>query len=173
VALTESPIRPEVVLEGLSSSSDGAVLLFLGVVRDENLGRRVVGLVYEAYRDMAEETLASIAREAGERFGTDRISVLHRVGALRVGEVSTAIGVATPHRSEAYGASRYIIEEIKKRLPVWKRESYSEGGDGWLTGTVPNASEGSTGRGVGREGVRRGMGKGAGGTAPGFGEGPS
>jgi len=176
VALTEAAIRPEVVLEGLSSSSDGAVLLFLGVVRDENEGRRVEGLVYEAYREMAEETLASIAREAGARFGTDRIALLHRVGALRVGEVSTAIAVATPHRKEAYEASRYIIEEIKQRLPIWKRERYAEGGEGWVAGTVPAAAGSSPGEGSGGgsgEGGRRERGEGAGGLTSETGEGPA
>ena len=144
VAITEETIRTEEFLRELASSQDGALLLFLGVVRDHHDGRRVRGLVYEAYREMAEETLARIAGEAEARFGTDRIVVLHRVGALVVGEVSTAIAVATPHREEAYGASRYIIEEIKKRLPVWKLEEYAEGEARWVEGRVPPA-EGEAG----------------------------
>jgi molybdopterin synthase catalytic subunit len=137
VSITEASIRPGDVLEGLASPRDGALLVFLGVVRDHHDGRRVRGLVYEAYREMAEETLGRIAGEARDRFGTDRIVVQHRVGALQVGEVSTAIAVATPHREEAYGASRYIIEEIKRRLPVWKLEEYVEGEARWLEGSVP------------------------------------
>jgi molybdopterin synthase catalytic subunit len=137
VSITEASIRPGDLLEGLASPRDGALLIFLGVVRDHHEGRRVRGLVYEAYREMAEETLARIAGEAGERFATDRIVVQHRIGALQVGEVSTAIAVATPHREEAYGASRYIIEEIKRRLPVWKLEEYVEGEARWLEGSVP------------------------------------
>jgi molybdopterin synthase catalytic subunit len=136
-AITEERIEVEAVLEEVASPSDGAVLLFLGVVRNHHEGRQVAGLVYEAYREMAKETLERIAREAEKRFATDRMVVLHRVGALDVGEVSTVIAVGTPHREEAYGASRYVIEEIKSRLPIWKRERYVDGGDGWLEGTVP------------------------------------
>jgi molybdopterin synthase catalytic subunit len=126
------PIEPEEVLRGLGTSKDGAQLLFLGVVRDHSQGRVVTGLDYEAYESMAEHTLSRIASEASHRFGTDRISVLHRVGELKVGDVSTAIGVAAPHRGEAYEASRYIIEELKQRLPVWKREHFLEGDSEWV-----------------------------------------
>lgn len=136
-AITPDPIRPERILADLATAEDGALLLFLGVVRNHHQGRKVEGLVYEAYREMAEETLAVIAAEAGKRFGTDRVVVVHRVGVLRVGEVSTAIAVATPHREEGYGASRYIIEEIKKRLPVWKLEQYLDGDSGWVEGRIP------------------------------------
>jgi molybdopterin synthase catalytic subunit len=136
-AITEEKIDVETVLGEVASSSDGAVLLFLGVVRNHQEGRQVAGLVYDAYREMAEETLERIAGEAEERFATDRIVVLHRVGALDVGEVSTAIAVGTPHREEAYSASRYVIEEIKSRLPIWKQERYVDGGGGWLEGRVP------------------------------------
>jgi molybdopterin synthase catalytic subunit len=91
---------------------------------------------------MAEKTLAGIAAEASHRFGTDRITVLHRVGKLRVGEVSTAIAVATPHRGEAYEASRFIIEELKQRLPIWKREHYLEGDSHWVGGSMTADVEG-------------------------------
>lgn len=155
VSLTHEAIRTEDLLEGIASSRDGALVVFLGVVRDHHDGRRVRGLVYEAYREMAEETLARIAGEAGDRFGTDRIAVQHRVGALQVGEVSTAIAVATPHREEAYGASRYIIEEIKRRLPVWKLEEYVEGEARWVEGRVPSVE----GRASGPSWVERGDGR--------------
>ncbi len=130
--IVTEPIKPEEVLRDLGTSRDGAQLLFLGVVRDHSQGRVVKGLDYEAYESMAERTLSQIASEASHRFGTDRISILHRVGALQVGEVSTAIGVAAPHRGEAYEASRYIIEELKQRLPVWKREHFLEGESEWV-----------------------------------------
>ena len=150
--ITQEPIRPADLLAGFPSSADGAVLLFLGVVRDHNEGRTVRGLVYEVYQEMADETLGRIAQEAEERFDTDRILVLHRVGELDVGEVSTAILVATPHREEAYGASRYIIEEIKRRLPVWKQEEYVDGERAWVSGHVPGSEgvEHDAGGGEGR-----------------------
>ena len=131
-SIVSEPILPEQVLLDLTSHEDGACLLFLGVVRDHNQGRAVSGLEYEAYRGMAETTLAAIGAEASHRFGTDRVRVLHRVGELRVGEVSTAIAVATPHREEAYQASRFILEEIKERLPIWKREHYLDGDSDWI-----------------------------------------
>jgi molybdopterin synthase catalytic subunit len=136
-AITSHPIDVGHFLGDLPSSADGAVLLFLGVVRNHHDGRTVTGLVYEAYREMAERELDRITEEARERFGVHRIVALHRVGSLEVGEVSTAIGVATPHREDAYGASRYIIEEIKRRLPIWKLERYLDGGEGWVEGRIP------------------------------------
>jgi molybdopterin synthase catalytic subunit len=83
---------------------------------------------------MAEEVLAAIVGEAAERLGTDRIAVVHRVGELQVGDVSVAIAVSSAHRAEAYDASRYVIEEIKKRLPVWKHERYVGGDTAWVRG---------------------------------------
>ena len=130
--IVAEPIKPEEVLVELGTSQDGAQLLFLGVVRDHSQGKVVTGLDYEVYESMAERTLSQIASEASHRFGTDRITILHRVGALQVGEVSTAIGVAAPHRGEAYEASRYIIEELKQRLPVWKREHFLGGDSEWV-----------------------------------------
>ena len=140
VGMGEGPVDVERFLHGFASPEDGAVLLFLGTVRDHNDGRAVEGLEYEAYREMGEEVLAAIARETESRFGTGRIGIHHRTGKLAVGEVSTVIAVATPHREEAYGASRYIIEEIKKRLPVWKKEIYAGGDSHWLDGKVPPVS---------------------------------
>jgi molybdopterin synthase catalytic subunit len=131
------PIAPDAVLADVGSDEDGAVLLFLGVVRNHADGRSVRGMHYDAYTEMATSVLHEIATEAAARLGTDRVSVVHRTGELAIGEVSVAIAVSSPHRSESYEASRYVIEEIKKRLPVWKRERYTDGGDAWVEGTVP------------------------------------
>lgn len=139
VDVTREPIRPREVLDRVGADEDGAALLFLGVVRNHTDGRRVEGVGYEAYREMAEAVLGEIAGEAAEILGTDRIAVTHRIGELRVGEVSVAIAVSSPHRAEAYRASRYIIEEIKTRLPVWKKEHYAEGESAWLPGERPPA----------------------------------
>ena len=92
---------------------------------------------YDAYEEMAEAVLGEIAGEAAEVLGTDRVAVIHRIGELAVGEVSVAIAVSSPHRARAFEASRYVIEEIKKRLPVWKKERYVDGGQAWVAGTVP------------------------------------
>ena len=138
VAVVADPIDPGAVLASVGSDADGAVLLFLGVVRNHAGGRAVEGIRYDAYEAMATEELGAIAREAAERLGTDRIAVVHRVGELAVGEVSVAVAVSSPHRAEAYAASRQIIEEIKKRLPVWKKERYREGGSAWVAGQAPS-----------------------------------
>ena len=148
VGISSDPLDVGEIVSGLASDEDGAMVAFLGVVRNHSGGRQVSGLEYEAYREMAEEVLQTIASEVRERFGTDRVVIHHRVGRLKVGEVSTVTAVATPHRGEAYEASRYIIEEIKVRLPVWKKEAYVEGETRWVEGQVPRGA-GSGGEGGG------------------------
>jgi molybdopterin synthase catalytic subunit len=86
---------------------------------------------------MAAPVLTDIAHEAAAMLGTDRVAVVHRVGELAIGEVSVAIAVSSPHRAQAYEASRYVIEEIKKRLPVWKHEHYTDGRSKWVEGVTP------------------------------------
>ena len=136
-AVGPDPIDPAEVLSRVGSDQDGATLLFLGIVRDHADGRPVQGMRYDAYVEMAESVLREIALEAAARLGTDRLAVVHRVGDLEVGEVSVAIAASSPHRAESFDASRYVIEEIKKRLPVWKKEHYSDGQAEWVAGTVP------------------------------------
>ena len=138
------PIDGCALLAETISPRDGAALLFLGVVRNHNEGQEVAGLEYEAYVEMAESTLETIVAEARERWDTGDIRVVHRVGALRIGEASVAIVVASPHRDAAYTASRYIIEELKQRAPIWKREGYVAGEKSWLGGWEP-AAKGNTG----------------------------
>ena len=138
-AIVREPIDPAHVLTLIGADEDGASLLFLGVVRDHNDGRSVGGVRYDTYEEMAAEVLSEIVSEAARSAGTDRVAAIHRVGELKVGEVSVAIAVSSPHRAEAYEASRYIIEEIKKRLPVWKKERYSDGSEEWVEGRTPDA----------------------------------
>jgi len=130
-------IDPAEVLARVGSDRDGATLLFLGVVRDHADDRPVSGMRYDAYEEMAGEVLSKIAAEAAERLGTDRVAVVHRFGELAIGEVSVAIAVSSPHREEAYEASRYVIEQLKERLPVWKKEHYGDGVSEWVEGNVP------------------------------------
>lgn len=131
------PIDSAAVLARVGDVRDGAVVLFLGTVRNQADGRRVSGMTYEAYASMAATVLVEIAGEATERWDTDRIAVVHRTGALELGEASVAIAVSTPHRAPAYDASRYVIEQIKERLPVWKHEHYVEGDSRWVPGRTP------------------------------------
>jgi molybdopterin synthase catalytic subunit len=130
------------VMGQVGAPEDGAVLLFLGTVRNHAEGESVGGMTYEAYEGMAAPVLTQIANEAAERLGTDRVVVVHRIGELAIGEVSVAIAVSSPHRAQAYDASRYVIEEIKKRLPVWKREHYTSGRSEWVEGVRPSPDTG-------------------------------
>jgi len=149
-AVTAEPLDAARLLADCVSPSDGAALLFWGVVRAENDGREVAQLEYHAYAEMAERQMRKIAAEAIERFGTGDIRVVHRVGLLEVGEASVAIAVASPHRGEAYEASRYVIEELKRRVPVWKREGYVEGEREWVPGFTPSEAESDSGSTAGR-----------------------
>jgi molybdopterin synthase catalytic subunit len=142
VAVTGDPIRATDVLAHVGDDSHGAVLLFLGVVRDHHEGRAVTGISYEAYAAMAEAELGRIAEQAEARAGSQSIAVVHRVGELAVGEISVAVAVSSAHRAEAYEASRFIMEEIKKRVPVWKRERYADGTEEWVEGVLPVVEEG-------------------------------
>jgi molybdopterin synthase catalytic subunit len=137
--ITTEPIEPAHVLANVGSAADGAVLLFLGTVRDRNDGQPVRGMRYDAYAGMAEDVLRTIANEAAALAGSDRIAVVHRTGELVIGDISVAIAVSTPHRAAAFDAARHVIEQIKVRLPVWKREHYTEGESRWLDGAVPPA----------------------------------
>jgi molybdopterin synthase catalytic subunit len=123
------------------SSDLGAVSVFAGTVRDVNDGRRVSAIDYSAYTSMAESELASIIAEAEIQFGVSAIVVEHRVGTLAIGEVSVAIVVAHAHRAPALDCTRFVIEEIKHRVPIWKREHYTDGTREWID---PSASRGIT-----------------------------
>jgi molybdopterin synthase catalytic subunit len=138
--VTRDAIEPQTILALVGSPADGAAILFLGTVREQNESRAVTGMRYDAFVEMAEPVLHEIAAEAAGRAGSDRIAVVHRVGELAVGDVSVAIAVSSPHREESFDAARYIIEQIKQRLPVWKHEHYIDGMTQWLDGAVPPVS---------------------------------
>ena len=130
--IVDRPIDPCALLAEVSSTASGATVLFVGTVREVNDGRPVTGIDYSAYTAMAERELDAIVGEAAARFGTEHVVVEHRLGALRLGEASVAIAVAHPRRAGAYEASRYVIEELKKRVPIWKREHYADGTREWV-----------------------------------------
>src|SRR5207253_4854507 len=130
--ITSDPIGADSVLPLVESPENGAAVLFLGIVRNHNEGKAVSGVHYEAYRDMAEQVLRDIAHEAAQQIAPAHIAAVHRFGDLAVGEVSIAIAASTPHRAEAFEACRYVIEEVKERLSVWKQEHYVEGEAAWL-----------------------------------------
>ncbi len=145
-ALVERPIDPADLIEEVSRSSNGATVLFIGTVRNVNEGRRVSGIEYSAYQSMAECEMAEIVSEASQRFGTRDIVLEHRVGLLGLGEASVAIAVAHPHRGLAYEASRFVIEQLKQRVPIWKLEHYLDGAREWVGAASSNSNSNSNGK---------------------------
>lgn len=132
--ITHDPLDAARFLGAVSGPSNGAVLLFLGVVRDRADGRPVAGMRYEAYEPMARSELGRIVEEAERRFEVSAVAVAHRLGELALEEASLVIAVSSPHRPAAYEASRWVLEEIKLRLPVWKHEHYTDGSSTWVAG---------------------------------------
>lgn len=118
----------------------GAVVTFLGLVRNHNMGRSVRHLEYDAYEPLALKTFQRITDEVNSRWPGVRLAVQHRVGRLEIGEASVAIAAASPHRADAYAACRYTIERIKQIAPIWKREFF-EGGDIWIEGATADPDD--------------------------------
>lgn len=141
--ITADPIDALDIMRRVRSDADGAVVLFIGVVRNQNAGRPVTGLSYQAYEAMATHKLTGICHDALSQFEVSDIAVAHRIGNLAVGEICVAIAVAAPHRDAAYQASREVIDRLKREVPIWKRERYANGGEVWLEGTVPHSPEAS------------------------------
>jgi len=131
-AIVEQPIDVPAILGRVSRSANGATVLFLGMVRDMNEGRDVTGIEYSAYRSMAERELATIVEEAAALADSGDIAAEHRLGDLGVGDCSVAVAVGHPHRGRAFEAARYVIEELKQRVPIWKREHYVDGTREWV-----------------------------------------
>ncbi len=135
VRVTDQFLNESETLEFARDPGHGARNFFFGTVREINHGRTVVAVEYDAFIPLAEKTFHSIGTEALKQWGPDlKISIRHRIGRLVIGEISVAIGVSSRHRDEAYQASRYIIEEIKHRSPIWKKEYYENGETEWLKG---------------------------------------
>ena len=131
-ALVERPIDVNALVAEVARTANGATVVFVGTVRDTNNGRAISGMDYTAYVSMAQRELSDIAGEAASKFETDDIVVEHRIGTLTLGDASVAIAIAHPHRSEAYDASRYVIEQLKQRVPIWKLEHYTDGTREWV-----------------------------------------
>jgi molybdopterin synthase catalytic subunit len=123
-----------------TTPADGAVCLFVGVVRDENQGRPVLHLEYEAYQEMALPLMEEIAAETARRFPVTDVRLVHRLGRLEVGEASVAVAVCSPHRAEAFAACRFAIDSLKAKVPIWKKEFYADG-SAWLDGPGAAAVE--------------------------------
>ncbi len=132
VELGEAPLDLERLVAAVRSDAHGAVVTFTGVVRElSDDARPVTGLTYEAYPDMALAEMKAIAAEASSLFGEARVALAHRLGALALGEASVAIAVAAAHRGVAFDACEYVIDELKRRVQIWKQEHYREGAPAW------------------------------------------
>jgi molybdopterin synthase catalytic subunit len=131
--LQETAIRAAEMVEAVAQDGAGAVTLFVGTVRDHNSGRRVRYLEYHCYPKMARSEMARLEALALERFEISGVALVHRTGRLEIGETSVAIAVAAAHRDDAFRACRFLIDTLKKTVPIWKKEFY-EGGDRWVEG---------------------------------------
>jgi molybdopterin synthase catalytic subunit len=129
--LTAEPLSLDAVLREVQRDEAGAIASFVGTVRNRSRGRDVLYLEYEAYEGMAEETMAELARELGERHDLLAVAVHHRVGRVEIGEPSVAIAVSSPHRAAALAACKEAIDTLKQTVPLWKKEVY-RGGEEWI-----------------------------------------
>ncbi|MEI8089067.1 MAG: molybdenum cofactor biosynthesis protein MoaE [Opitutaceae bacterium] len=130
--ISTEPLDPAALQRTLSDAHAGACVTFEGWVRDHNEGQPVVALDYEAYAPLAEKEGLRILAEARERFAIRGAVCVHRVGALKIGELAVWVGVTAAHRGAAFDACRYLIDEMKARLPIWKKEHYTDGATVWI-----------------------------------------
>ena len=138
--MSRDPLDPGEVAATVARQDCGAVITFVGTVRDHNSGRRVRYLEYEAYEPLALKSFEQIAAEAKERWPSAALAIQHRVGRLEIGEASVAIAAVSAHRRDAFAAARYAIERIKQISPIWKHEHF-EGGEVWIEGATADPAD--------------------------------
>jgi len=127
VQIVREPIKTETVVSAVKSGGDGAVCVFDGIVRDNTRGRATLHLDYEAYEEMALKQMHTLREEAKAKFGVREVAIVHRLGRLHVGETSVLIAVSSAHRGAAFDACRYVIDTLKKTVPIWKHEQFADG----------------------------------------------
>ncbi len=132
VRLTHNVIDYHALVEQVRRHDCGAVVAFLGTVRDLTEGRVTVALDYEAYPGMAEKKMAEIEEETRRRWPVGEMVLAHRLGRLDVGDVSVAVAVSCPHRAQAFEACRYAIDRLKELVPIWKKENWADGSTEWV-----------------------------------------
>ena len=138
-ALVTEPIDLGLLVQAVRTDACGAIVTFLGVVRETSADdddRPVVGIRYEAYPALAEKQLEAVAAQTAQRFGPLEIAIVHRTGELRLGDASVAIAVAAPHRGAAFDACEFAIDEIKRQAAVWKQELFADGATAWRANTA-------------------------------------
>ena len=129
--ITEQPLHLPPLIQWVQSASDGAIVVFCGVVRNNLAGRATAFLLYEAYAEMAAAVLAQIATEAQKQWSIGRVAIHHRTGKLTIGETAVLVVVAAPHREAAFAAAAFIMERIKQDAPIWKEEHWADGTAEW------------------------------------------
>lgn len=134
VLVTPERLEPEAAAEAVRRDEAGGVALFLGIVRNHNLGRAVDHLEYDAYPAMAQKVMAEIRERAISRFSLSEALIHHRTGSLQVGEASLLVAASSAHRAEAFEACAWVVDQVKALAPVWKKEVW-EGGESWIEGT--------------------------------------
>ena len=146
IQITKEPINISQMIADCEDSSSGATVLFTGSVRNHNKGERVSGIYYEAYEKMARKTLEEVENEVHKNWNIRKFITIHRIGSLRVNEISVAIAVTTVHRRDAFDACKYAIDNIKIRTPIWKKEFFESGNSIWNEGVVPTPRDEFTAR---------------------------
>ena len=131
IEITVEPISIQPVIDSVRKNTNGAVVAFLGTVRNNSEGKRVLYLEYDAYPEMAKKKLTEIAGEIDSRWHIKDVSIVHRTGRLEIEEIAVVIAVGSPHRAEAFCACEYVIDRIKEMVPIWKKEVY-EDGSAWI-----------------------------------------
>ncbi len=134
ISITEKPIDVNEIILETHHDSAGAISLFIGTVRNHNEGKKISGIHYEAYKEMAETVLSEIENAAMKKWNVKKLVAVHRIGDLTVGDISVIVAVSTEHRKEAFEACKYVIDMIKNRVPIWKKER-SDAGEHWLEAT--------------------------------------
>jgi molybdopterin synthase catalytic subunit len=147
IELTRDVIDPAALVAFVTSPESGAVLLFLGTVRELTLGRRTLALDYEAYPEMALAKLQELADEACARWPIQRVALVHRLGRLKLAEASVAVAVACPHRQAAFEAGKFLIDELKVRVTIWKKENWDDGTTEWVHPGAGRAVDNAAGAG--------------------------
>ena len=133
--ILETPLDLAALLTETEDAASGGLVIFCGTVREENEGRPVTGMTYEAHVALAEKVLREIEAEVLDRFPARRCRIQHRIGSMQLGEISVIVVVRAPHRAEAFAGARYAIDAVKQRAPIWKKEHYVNGESRYLEGT--------------------------------------
>lgn len=138
--LLHGPLDPAAMTAAAARDDCGAIVAFLGTTRDHHAGRRVLRLAYEAYEPMALRELEALERECVQRFDVRSCTIAHRLGDVPPSQASVVVVIASAHRGAAFDASRWVMDELKRRVPIWKQEHFEDGGPEWVEGTpLPGA----------------------------------